>query len=346
MRKRKFMKDDYVILVSEDGIRSGKIGLAQKVLRLASFLWIAFSSVFFFSRFRRQGGWFVELYRLKLVNTELNERIVDLDRTIDELRRHFQALNHYDRFRKFDMGRVVSAPEGSTPGLSLSMKDYNRAKPVLVNIAKNLSLINDEIELRTNSLGTILKLTSLDEGKTVKLARNDTSSKIIQNVRRLSLLENRLNSAPLMVPMDDYRLSSGYGLRRDPFSREIKVHSGVDLVGPYKSNILAPARGVVVAVRSSSELGNIIVLDHGNGVTTAYGHLDRSYVRVGDHVNRGDIIANQGNTGKHSTGSHLHYQVSINKISQDPDNFIRAGKLLDVGVSAGGKSRKSGVVLQ
>ncbi|MDR1494637.1 MAG: M23 family metallopeptidase [Rickettsiales bacterium] len=356
-----------IVLISDKGIESKRVGFFSKMFRLGLLLWTMFSSVSFFFGIRRQANWLREFSRLRLVNVELSEKVENLGRTVSELGRHLHTMNYYDRFSKFDMSRVASV---NYKGLGqkndyLDTKNYGRARAVLANVAKNVSLINDEIELRVKGLNNVLKLASLDD-VTPGAKGDGVTSRALQNMRHLNLIEDRLNSAPLMEPMRNYRISSHYGLRPDPFSRKIKNHNGIDLAGPYKSNIIAPAQGVVVVVRSNRDLGKTVILDHGYGVTTTYGHLDKSYVDVGDRVNRGDVIAVQGDSGIRSTGSHLHYEVSVPITSNsgdstgsrskrtssrirtsqvNPGDFIQAGKLLDIAVGTDSKLRKSKIVV-
>ncbi|MDR1425553.1 MAG: M23 family metallopeptidase [Rickettsiales bacterium] len=349
---KRFLSDNYVVSISEVGIESRKIGPMTRVLHFFFSLWVAFSTLFFFHRVRKRARWSMEIYELKIVNAELNEKVADLDLAVNELRRYFRTLNYYDRFRKFDMdgaGRTIDDSMLGVANLSTGASNYSRAKPILANIAKNLSLLNGEMELRVESLGAILKLVRLNEGapsgevSELKAGDSKMTSRVVYNIGRLGALESRLDSAPITMPMQDCRISSHYGMRLDPFSKKMKLHNGIDLVGPYRSNVLAPAGGRVVAIRSSKEMGNVVSLDHGNGIITTYGHLYRAHVTVGQRVERGEAIATQGASGLRSTGAHVHYEINVRNASQDPNNFIRVGKLLDI--SAGEKSKKSEAIV-
>ncbi|MDR3078900.1 MAG: M23 family metallopeptidase [Rickettsiales bacterium] len=358
-----------VVIISDYAIESRREGFLARASRFVLFLWLVLSTSSFFFGLARQRERAREVFRLKLINGELSERVENLTKAVSELGHHFHTLNYYDRFSRFDMDRVAAAavsPEEAGKQKLSRVGDYARAKLVLAELAKNVSLINDEIELRVDGLRGVLRLVSLDSASLDAAPGSEgggATSRMLRGLERLALIEQRLNLAPLMEPMRDYRVSSRYGLRPDPFSGAIKVHSGIDLAGPHRSAILAPAQGLVVAVRSSRGLGKTIVLDHGQGITTTYGHLDQAYVSVGDRVNRGDSIAVQGGSGIRSTGSHLHYEVSVPMAGGsgnladlkarrtpsrtrtspvDPNNFMRAGKLLDIAVSTGNRPRKKG----
>jgi murein DD-endopeptidase MepM/ murein hydrolase activator NlpD len=106
-------------------------------------------------------------------------------------------------------------------------------------------------------------------------------------------------------------LSSGYGTRRDPFTGDEGFHPGLDISADSGEPILAPGDAVVESAAVNGNYGNLIVLDHGFGITTRYGHLSRFAVTTGEQVHRGDVIGYVGSTGR-STSPHLHYEIWIN----------------------------------
>lgn len=125
---------------------------------------------------------------------------------------------------------------------------------------------------------------------------------------------------PSIWPVRGY-LSSGFGNRSDPFTGLKDFHPGIDISTPRGTRIQAPADGVVVSARARGAYGNAIVIDHGYGVLTRYGHLDGFEVRQGDRVRRGDVIGVVGSTGR-SNAPHLHYEVWVNDKLQNPIHFI------------------------
>lgn len=144
-------------------------------------------------------------------------------------------------------------------------------------------------------------------------------------INYLMQLENVVNSIPLSSPLKDYSVSSGFGRRIDPIRNSLAMHTGIDLAGEYKSKVYSSAPGVVVFSDTSGAYGRLVQVDHGSGIVTWYGHLDRILVREGDTVKRGQLIGLQGNTGR-STGTHLHYEVRLNNQPVNPANFLEAGK--------------------
>lgn len=118
------------------------------------------------------------------------------------------------------------------------------------------------------------------------------------------------------------RISSPYGYRIHPIFGTKKFHSGVDLAAPGGSNILAATDGVVKMAGWNGGYGNCVIVDHGGGVSTLYGHAQRLCVSKGQSVTRGQVIAKVGTTGN-STGNHLHFEVLINGKTTDPMPYIR-----------------------
>jgi murein DD-endopeptidase MepM/ murein hydrolase activator NlpD len=129
-----------------------------------------------------------------------------------------------------------------------------------------------------------------------------------------------LASTPSIWPVRGY-LSAGFGNRIDPFTGQRDFHAGIDISTPIGTRVFAPADGVVLSASVQGAYGNSIIVDHGYGVVTRYGHLDAYAVRPGQRVRRGDLIAFVGSTGR-STGPHLHYEVWVRDQAQNPIHFI------------------------
>ena len=129
-----------------------------------------------------------------------------------------------------------------------------------------------------------------------------------------------LASTPSIWPTRGW-LSSRFGTRISPFTGEKEFHRGIDISSRKGSPVVAPAQGVVSSVGKDRGYGTVITLSHGYGLKTRYAHLHKTLVKKGQHVKRGDTIALVGNTGR-STGSHLHYEVFLNKVRVDPLHYI------------------------
>jgi murein DD-endopeptidase MepM/ murein hydrolase activator NlpD len=140
---------------------------------------------------------------------------------------------------------------------------------------------------------------------------------------------DRLTRAMAAVPvrkpiMGDIDLSSGFGVRSDPFLGRPAMHSGLDFRSETGDPVRATANGTVESAGWHGGYGNMVEIDHGNGFSTRYGHMSKIEVKAGQQVKIGQIIGRVGSTGR-STGPHLHYETRIDGDAVDPQKFLRAG---------------------
>jgi Membrane proteins related to metalloendopeptidases len=143
----------------------------------------------------------------------------------------------------------------------------------------------------------------------------------------IKLAENKgemLKSVPAIIPIsnkDLTRTASGFGWRIHPIYKISKFHYGMDFTAPLGTDVYATGNGTVIAILSAQRgLGKHIIIDHGFGYTTIYAHLSNFNVRVGQKVQRGDIIGYVGSTGT-SVANHLHYEIKLNGVNVDPVNY-------------------------
>lgn len=147
----------------------------------------------------------------------------------------------------------------------------------------------------------------------------------------LTVLESRLfdqhirkKMIPTRAPVDGKLPGSAFGWRADPITGQMALHTGLDFQADTGTPILAAAGGVVVAQEYHPAYGNMVEIDHGNQLVTRYAHASKVFVRQGDLVRRGQRIAQVGSTGR-STGAHLHFEVLVQGVFQDPQKFLTAG---------------------
>jgi murein DD-endopeptidase MepM/ murein hydrolase activator NlpD len=152
------------------------------------------------------------------------------------------------------------------------------------------------------------------------------------------LMDDRLarKTIPTTMPVAMGYYSSNYGYRLDPITGRNTFHTGVDLIAPHGTPVAAAAGGVVSAVAYVPEYGNIVDVDHDNGLTSRYAHLHKSLVKVGDVVLKGQNIAQVGSTGR-STGPHLHFEVREKGIPLNPNKFLSLGKNDSMYINASNK---------
>ncbi len=164
------------------------------------------------------------------------------------------------------------------------------------------------------SLDIASSLRSLDDKVGSLTAKSSRLETIFESQREV------LASTPSVWPVRGY-LSGAFGNRVDPFTGQPDFHPGLDISAPRGTKVLAPADGVVVFAGQKNGYGNAMVIDHGYGIMTRYGHLDGFEARPGQRVHRGDVIGFVGNTGR-STAPHLHYEVWANDQARNPIQYI------------------------
>ncbi|MBX3631635.1 MAG: peptidase M23 [Acidovorax sp. SCN 68-22] len=167
-----------------------------------------------------------------------------------------------------------------------------------------------------------------------------------QRADLMTVLESRLldqllskHMIPTQAPVPGQVVGSGFGWRIDPLTGRSALHTGLDFPAPTGSDILAAAGGVVVTQEFHPAYGHMVEIDHGNQVITRYAHASRVLVRRGDLVRRGQKIAQVGTSGR-STGPHLHFEVWVQEVLQDPTKFLAAG---DAATRAERSSRRAAV---
>jgi murein DD-endopeptidase MepM/ murein hydrolase activator NlpD len=169
---------------------------------------------------------------------------------------------------------------------------------------------------------------SLDE---LQATLNDLEQLTGERTDLLTVMESRLIDQRLKTMMIPTQhpvagpLGSAFGWRIDPFNGHSALHTGLDFQAMPGTTIQAAAGGVVVAAEVHREYGNMVEIDHGNNLVTRYAHASRLLVKKGDLVKRGQKVAEVGTTGR-STGPHLHFEVLVQGVPQDPMKFLNAGR--------------------
>ncbi len=168
---------------------------------------------------------------------------------------------------------------------------------LIASVAKKLDILSKQVYVQSKSYDEVVKMAL---GK-----------------------EKMLASIPSIMPVsnkDLKRTASGWGMRMHPIYRIPRFHYGMDFTAPTGTDVFATGNGIVKEVDRNAGYGNIIVIDHGYGFETLYGHLSRTNVKVGQVINRGDVIGFVGSTGA-STAPHLHYEVMKNGQKVNPQNY-------------------------
>lgn len=243
----------------------------------------------------------------------------------NELRIEKEELkNRYSRLEQVAKERDIQvASLGSLAGEVSSLYGL-KADPILVTAASEgfqdaqvTSSLDRLYALRSSAL-TGATMTGISLG----LTRNVTTADWV-----------RANSAPNLWPVEG-PITGSFGERTDPFNGEGAFHSGVDIGSSYGQSVIAPADGIVIFADFLGGYGRAVVIDHGHGITTRYGHLANFAVAAGQHIQRGDAIGYVGLSGR-STGPHLHYEVRINDTPVNPHKYLRMTWAHNGGFAAG-----------
>ncbi|WP_265530551.1 M23 family metallopeptidase [Sphingomicrobium marinum] len=197
---------------------------------------------------------------------------------------------------------------------------------VLAVLAKNL--LDEKIERRMAELeemGVAYDLPEAIGGPFEASEEGDeTFRQLFTSWKKLDHLQEGTIAVPSDMPVKGSALTSSFGTRTDPFKKRRAMHAGIDLAGPSGTPILTTADGKVLrAGYNRGGYGNLIEVDHGNGIVTRYAHLSKIQVAAGDTVRRGQQIGKMGSTGR-STGSHLHYEVRIDGKPVNPLPFMKS----------------------
>ena len=178
--------------------------------------------------------------------------------------------------------------------------------------------------------GPLVRPNNLDP-QALQRALDELSRQIERRSETLSALESQLfderirkHLLPTASPVAADVRGSNFGLRMDPFTGQTAMHEGIDFIAEPGTPILSAAAGIVITAERHPQYGNMVEVDHGNGLTTRYAHASALFVKSGELVKRGHHIAAVGSTGR-STGPHLHFEVRINGVAQNPGRFLEKG---------------------
>jgi len=196
-------------------------------------------------------------------------------------------------------------PVSPEPGISANKPDpAGRGGPLVLNAPIT------ELDLQQKITETMAKI----DFDTDYLS--DIEAKLLQQ----GVLKDMLpNSSPVNAAFN----SSSYGWRIDPFNGNKAFHEGLDFSAAEGTPIYAAAGGIVTTAERTPDYGNIVKVDHGSGLETRYAHASKLMVKVGDRVEKGQVVALVGSTGR-STGAHLHYEIRLNGNALDPRKYLKA----------------------
>ncbi len=213
----------------------------------------------------------------------------------------------------------------------------NETQFAMTSIAETAIERTDSIVAELSELGIAVELPEADGIGGPLLAANEDAEQsvmikdantVMGALLRYKAAQESQESAPVHMPISgNFRQSSGFGNRTDPFSGSRAFHSGLDFAAPSGTMVLSAGKGVVSFVGTKSGYGKVVEVTHANGLITRYGHLSAFLSKEGQAVNTGTPIAKVGSTGR-STGPHLHFEVRRADSAINPKTFLEAGKRL------------------
>jgi murein DD-endopeptidase MepM/ murein hydrolase activator NlpD len=175
-----------------------------------------------------------------------------------------------------------------------------------------------------NTLNNRATLTSKEFAKSLTYLKKDARDRMesYQELKKyIATQRSLLASKPSNWPIRGW-ITSRFGMRNSPFSDGMTKHLGLDIANEAGTSIKAPADGVITYTGWEGGYGKLIVIDHGYGLSTRYGHMQRGLVNIGQRVRRGQVIGFVGSTGR-STAPHLHYEVRVNGVPVDPLKYLK-----------------------
>jgi len=277
------------------------IALAVSAVMLVSMVG---SSIYFVKKYIQLTGDQVEIAGLK---RESKIQKMQVDKLGQQVKEFSTEMSRLERFAN-KLRVITDLGDSPTP----IEKDWGVGGPYGLS-AQSFST---SLERETGSMVALLagNLEELDQQAKVQAVSLQQLDEFFKNQKSF------LSSTPSVWPTRGW-VTSGFGMRKSPFTGRKEKHKGWDIGARLGSTIRATADGVVRVSGRESGYGKMLEIDHGYGISTRYGHNSKNLVKVGDRVKRGDKIALVGSTGR-STGPHLHYEVRLSGVAVNPRNYI------------------------
>ena len=256
--------------------------------------------------------------------------------------------------------RLQSREQSANPTRLAGAANANGADGLLARVSLSLDRIDqsqiaaltdmeEQADTKARRIGSVLSDLGINVGKMppaagiggpyIPLKVPKGNGAFERQLYRINVARAQINrftqtlvSVPVRKPViGDVDMSSPFGMRMDPFMKGPAIHAGIDLRGDSGDPVRVTANGTVTTAGWNGGYGNMVEVNHGNGLSTRYGHMSKIEVKVGQHVVIGQTLGRIGSTGR-STGPHLHYETRIDGEAVDPQKFLRAGLRLGSGI--------------
>jgi murein DD-endopeptidase MepM/ murein hydrolase activator NlpD len=267
-----------------------------------------------------------ELGRLRVEVAEQRDQIESFDTTLNGVRSTLAKIGEFERKVRIIANLPGSAATGGEEVAEVGVDSPERKVPldgsgVSAPTGAPLPDAPSEPQARIEAGSDEPLIAALQRGaeQLGEVAISQERS-LAEVASQLESKRAHLAATPAIWPTKGW-LTSRFGTRISPFTNQKQFHAGIDIAGERGTDVFAPAQGKVVFSGSRGPLGKSIIIDHGYGVRTQYGHSDDLYVKTGENVQRGQRIAALGNSGR-STGPHLHYVVEVKGKAVNPLDYI------------------------
>lgn len=312
------LKDYHIIVVPKDKAKTKTFqvsGLTLKILVISAIFVIPLLILSIISTIHFQNK-LISLKRSTYENRKLIENKESLILKLAKLEKNISSLD--DTIAH--LGEVMDVdPQSLTFGTG-PIADLEPSFPDEYNVDEELPEVEGVIDdwLENNGMLTVNKFTR----KVNELGddAHDLGQKLEEIFAQKKDRINFVTASPNMLPVQGW-VTSSFGMRKHPIGRGFRMHSGIDIASPRGTAVKSPAGGKIVFTGRRGGYGQVLIIQHGYGVSTMYAHLNRIVVKNGDKVKRGDALGEVGSSG-YSTGPHLHYEVQVDGIPSDPLAFV------------------------
>jgi murein DD-endopeptidase MepM/ murein hydrolase activator NlpD len=250
---------------------------------------------------------------------QVKKKIFELNRLREETQTQRSQI-HFFSARIEDLEKQLS-----------KLKDFDKRIRIIANLERGQettpfmgmggpspSDIREKLRAEKDEKGLIQQMRSdIERIQSEAMTREESFSEL---EKLLLTKKDVLTHTPSIWPVMGW-VTSGFGFRTNPFTGLTQMHEGIDISNRIGTLVVAPADGIISDIGNDLVYGKIVVISHGFGLVTRYGHLNKVLVKVGQNVKRGDKIAEVGMSGK-TTGPHLHYEVRLNGIPANPMRYI------------------------
>jgi len=249
--------------------------------------------------------------------SSLQQHVIDLSNQSEEIRSKLERMKALEQSLKglSGMTNPTDVPNSSFGDIAMhALTEEDTPQDSLLGVGGSFNEVSSE-EMIQLSKKTQSLLTDLGH------EFDELEISFVEAKQQAEERQLELAMTPTIWPTDSKRITSGFGYRKDPFSRRASFHSGLDISADMNTPVLATADGVVSFTGFDAAHGRNVIINHTKGIQTRYLHLNKILVGDGDTVKKGQQIALSGNTGR-STGPHLHYEVIKNGVVIDPKPYL------------------------